>query len=603
MQAVLGVKMFGHDTGAALIYNDKVIAIAEERLNRIKYSPDIFPTLSIQYCLDAAGITESDVELVVGEKTPEQRSLEDQTKHFHEQSKGRFSHARYVTAGHHDAHAASAFFCSPFEESAILIYDGAGDEERNHLGISVVETETLYYGSGTSLSVIDKTVHVPSSALHAPYTAGIGTVYATLSRDYLNFGYYNEGKMMGLAAYGNDSFLKQFPFERWVTTHNGQLVCNGQILFSRGGMATQKDFRTLLNTLYWGVRLRILRLVGSLTSALRRKKQPHIVANPHLFEEIRIARPMRDKIDPLPETYYASVAYAAQKVFERFAIEIGNHLKAITRSKNLCVAGGCGLNIDANRNFITEVGFESIFVQPASSDCGLGLGYALWGYHMVLGKPRFWEMKNASLGRSYSQGEVDAAITVRHNEIQTYVAKDVAKEAAHLIASGKIIGWFQGGAEYGPRALGNRSILCDPRDPKMKDTLNARVKHREMWRPFATSILREKLTEWFDIDTDSPATAFMLLAALVRKEKQPQIPSLVHVDETCRMQTLTKEANGKYYDLVKAFEDETGVPMILNTSFNLGGDPIVESPKDALDTFLRTDLDYLILENKIVSKA
>lgn len=210
-------------------------------------------------------------------------------------------------------------------------------------------------------------------------------------------------------------------------------------------------------------------------------------------------------------------------------------------------------------------------------------------------------MKQASLGRRYSSAEIDEAIAARQDKIDSKISPDVAVETASLLAEGKIIGWFQGGSEYGPRALGNRSILCDARDPKMKDTLNARVKNREMWRPFATSMLAERLQDWFDLEPNV-TTAFMLLAAPIHPHKQSEVPSIVHVDGTCRMQTLTKEANGIYYDLIKAFEDKTGVPLLLNTSFNLGGDPIVETPADALDTFLRTDMDYLVLEDRIVRK-
>jgi carbamoyltransferase len=210
-------------------------------------------------------------------------------------------------------------------------------------------------------------------------------------------------------------------------------------------------------------------------------------------------------------------------------------------------------------------------------------------------------MKSASLGRVYSSREIDESIVRVQDQIVSHVSKDVADEVAELVAEGNIIGWFQGGAEYGPRALGNRSIICDARPKDMRDVLNARVKHREMWRPFAVSVLAEKLGDWFDLQPSS-TTAFMLLAGEVREEKRALVPSIVHVDNTCRMQTLTKEDNGVYYDLVKAFENKTTTPLIINTSFNLAGEPIVESPQDALDTFLRTDMDYLVLGDRVIRR-
>jgi carbamoyltransferase len=290
----------------------------------------------------------------------------------------------------------------------------------------------------------------------------------------------------------------------------------------------------------------------------------------------------------------------AQRIFERFAVQLATHLRRITGSSNLCVAGGCGLNIDANRKFFTEAGFKNVFIQPASSDSGIALGCALWGWHVIAKQPRLPEMKNASLGRSYSDKEIETALQVNSPNVVWRKVEHIATETAKILAEDKIVGWFQGGSEYGPRALGYRSILCDPRGEKTKETLNLRVKHRENWRPFAASVLFEKMSEWFDIDVPSP---FMLLMADVTKKKMGTIPAVTHVDGTCRLQSLTREGNGLYYDLVKAFDDLTGVPMVLNTSFNLAGEAIVETPEDAVRTFLATDFDTLVLGNYIVTKA
>ena len=210
-------------------------------------------------------------------------------------------------------------------------------------------------------------------------------------------------------------------------------------------------------------------------------------------------------------------------------------------------------------------------------------------------------MKSASLGKTYTHKDIDSALKERKDELEWHVSKDIVKETAKLISESNIVGWFQGGSEYGPRALGNRSILADARHPDMRDILNKRVKHREMWRPFATSMLAERLEDWFDLKPSS-TTGFMLLCGTVHEDKRKLVPSIVHVDNTCRMQTLTKEDNGIYYDLVKEFESQTGVPLVLNTSFNLGGDPIVETPHDAIATFLKTDMDYLVVGDRVIWK-
>lgn len=592
---VLGVKMTSHDTGAALISGERIIAIAEERLNRVKYSENIFPDKSIQYCLDAIGVQPSDIDLIVtdwiGDKEIEAGTLAE--RYFHEHTDSRFTKAKFVTVNHHDAHAATAFFCSPFEDAAILVYDGNGDTYINNQGVRVVETETMYRGTGTTITQISKTSHARVGR-RFPYTWGIGKLYSNLSRDYIGFGPHNEGKMMGLAAYGDNQILKEFPVDRWITNEKGQLVCNSEIDWSRGKklLAKRTSWTGLPRMAYF-----------ALKSQLIRSRATRSAANPHIFKPIRFNRGARDpKTVSLPDKYFSSVAYAAQKLFEQFAIQLGNQLRDITQSDNLCVAGGCALNIDANRNFLTEVGFKDIFVQPASSDCGIALGCALWGTHVSLKQPRFWVMKSASLGRSYSLQEVDDAIAEFDDKIVSRISSNIADEAAQIIADGNIIGWFQGGSEYGPRALGNRSILANAGNKDMRDILNKRVKHREMWRPFATSMLAERLEDWFELRPSS-TTAFMLLCAEVREDKRALVPSIVHVDNTCRMQTLTKDNNGIYYDLVKSFEKLTGTPLVINTSFNLGGEPIVESPFDAIHTFMRTDMDYLVLENRIIQKV
>ncbi len=258
---------------------------------------------------------------------------------------------------------------------------------------------------------------------------------------------------------------------------------------------------------------------------------------------------------------------------EQVAIGWGQRLRDVVDSTDLCVAGGLGLNIDANRNFIDRVGYRRLFVQPAASDTGIALGCALWGAKMIFGEECTFTMNHAFLGRSYSELEIRVALEKRAEHIAISSGIDVVGATTDLLCRGEIGAWFEGGSEYGPRALGHRSIIADPRRPEMKDILNRRVKHREIWRPFGCSILQERTADYFELTTDSP---FMLLAAQARAGIREAIPSVVHVDNTSRIQTLTQEQNGRFYHLVSNFGRRTGVPILLNTSFNVAGDPIVE---------------------------
>lgn len=598
---VLGIKILGHEPGAALISDGRIVAISEERLNRIKHSFEIFPERSIPYCLEALGVKPEEVDLVVLEQVGARWRIPIKEM-FLSHVGNRFPNARIEIINHHDAHAASAFFCSPFEEAAILVYDGAGESYRTHLGVTVIETETLYRGSGTRFFEIRKTLHLRQGKSN-PYTQGIGKLYSDITY-YLGFDKYEEGKTMGLAPYGGDSLLQALPMESWLRDENGYVLCNASPSYPPRPLAVRmrkrKDLWEAVTAARGLLRMKIRRRIRPLFFKWGGAYSRDMFAEPAIFPALRLPRPPRDpKSDGLPDDYYASVAYAVQKVLEEFAYRIGTKLKEVTGSENLCVAGGVGLNIDANKNFLDRVGFKRIFVQPAASDAGIGLGCALWGWHVALDQPRFWQMRSASLGRLYTDAEITAAIEKRKNEIDVKKSPDIAAEAARLIADGNIIGWFYGGSEYGPRALGNRSILCDARNPEMKDIVNKKVKHRELWRPFAASVLRERQREWFELEPESP---FMLLAVPVVEAKRKIVPSIVHVDGTCRIQSVTKDANRRYYDLIAAFSALTSVPLILNTSFNLAGEPIVETPEEALNCFLKTEMDYLVLEEYIISK-
>jgi len=588
---VLGIKTTSHDTGAALIANGKVVAIAEERLNRVKHSPNMFPVLAIDYCLKASGCKDGDVDLVAIDESG-LRNTEEKVRRFHEKTSNRFMRARIEIINHHDAHAASAFFCSPFNDAAILIVDGAGEKIKTSLGVVGTESETMYRGTGNTITEIHKTLHIRERARY-PYTFGVGKLYTLFTEGLANLGHYNEGKLMGLAPYGSDDLLKSFPVERFIKEHNGDIVCNARITFP--GI---EEFYAK-KKVYGAFEAAFRRVMSFLGKKFLRWGVAASFEEPAVFDEVTLPYPRRAKELKLPDKRYNDAAYLAQKVFEEGMFLWGKKIKAITNSDTLCVAGGAGLNIDANKRFLDDVGFKHLFVQPGASDTGIALGCALWAYHQILKQPRFWEMKSAALGREYTENEVSAAIKARASEINVTRSKSVADDAAALIASGKIIGWFQGGGEYGPRALGHRSILCDARDPNMKDNANNKVKHRESWRPFAASILAEKMSEWFDITHPSP---FMLLASQVHKDKQSKVPSIVHVDGTCRIQSVTPESNAKYHELLRAFEKKTGVPLVLNTSFNLAGEAIVETPDDAIRCFLSTNMDALVVHEHVITK-
>jgi carbamoyltransferase len=591
MSKVLGVKCSGHDTGAALIVEGRIVAIAEERLNRIKHSFNMFPHLSINYCLAAFALNPSDIELVVIDKVG-LRNDSSMRKGFDAETKGTFGRARVEIINHHDAHAASAYFASSFAQAAVLVYDGSGERSLNHHGVYATETETLYRGLDNRLESFQKTTHARVGEKFY-YTFGVGKLYSFLSNVYLDFGPYNQGKMMGLAPYGDLSLIQLIPEERWFTEVNGHVLCNphfsvprraGEPILGRLAECLRRFGKLLLSS--------SLRLVAHF-------QHYGLYRPPSFFTPIQLPKPARSKQDTLPDQYYASVARAGQHILEQVAIRLGKRLRGLVDSRNLCIAGGLGLNIDANRNFLEKVGFEELFVQPGASDTGIPLGCALWGYHMILGEPRFYKMQHAYLGRSYTEEEIHSALEAFDGKIIYRKSSTIAKDAATLLSEGKILGWFEGGSEYGPRSLGHRSILADARSGHTKDVLNQRVKHREKWRPFGAAILKEKLSEYFELEHESP---FMLLAAKARPGVREKVPSVIHVDNTSRIQTVTKALNGRFFELIEEFYKLTGVPMVLNTSFNIAGDPIVETPEDALRTFTHTDMDYLIIENVLIKK-
>ncbi len=550
---ILGIHAAGHDTGACLIAGKKICCISEERLSGKKHDGR-FPDASIRYVFNDAGLSDlNDVELIVVD------CIDNAAKQSIEEIKKRGYRGAVAPVRHHDAHAASAFFASPFKDAAVLVADGYGSwgkdaspGETPHylhtLQDAMIEVQSLYRGTENGITLLRRTVTTDK------YGMGIGTFYE-LATLYLGFGRLEAGKVMGLSAYGNGN--GKAPFKKGIFTD----FC-GDLLIETGN----KKFDAPEHRGYFGKKF---------------------------FAGI----PPRTSDEPLKKGH-AAIASFVQAQTEDSMLALAKYLSAMTQSPNLCLAGGVALNCLANRVILDESGFKTVYIQPASSDTGIPLGCALYGYHVLRKMPGRFFMKNAFLGRQYSKNEISRALK-NCNGIRFSCPDDALKRAGEYLAKGKIIGWFEGKSELGPRALGHRSILADPRDPKMKEKLNRHVKRRELFRPYAPSVLEENADEYFDLPVKSP---FMLLSARVKEEKKSVIPAVTHVDGTARVQTVNKMENKKFYGLIHAFYSMTGVPVLLNTSFNVNGMAIVETPEDALDCFLNTKMDILILENFLVEK-
>jgi carbamoyltransferase len=576
---ILGINAYHGNSSAAVIADGRLIAaVEEERFNRVKYAAG-FPSAAIRYCLDAAGITLREVDHIAIPRNPWARLG---TKLFYalkmpsfalERAKvmGQFVgipealakafdvspdeiRAKYHRVEHHQAHLASAFFVSPFEQAALLSADGLGDFASTMWGT----------GQGNRMHI--------DGAIAFPHSLGM---YYTAVSQYLGFRKFgDEYKVMGLAAYGEPAYLDEF---RHIVRTNGGVGF-------RLGLDYFKHHRT-----------------GPEMSWRDADKTPELGAmfSDHMAERLG---PARDPAAPVEKTHRDGAA-TLQARLEEVLFEMLRALHGRTGQKAVCLAGGVAFNCVANGKIFDKTPFEQIFVQPAAGDAGLAIGAAYFVHHQILGLPRSFVMEDAYWGPGYSQEQMRAAVLASRLqseglEILELHEKEIAKEAAKEIADGRILGWFQGRAEWGPRALGNRSIVADPRRPDMKDILNARIKHREMFRPFAPSVLAESTGEFFEKSYPSP---FMTQAYSVRPEKREVIPAPTHVDGTGRLQTVTYQANPRYWGLIREFANLTGVPVVLNTSFN-DNEPIVCRPEEAIECFRRTKMDVLVLGDMLVRK-
>ena len=557
---VLGISCHFHDAGACLIEDGRIVAAAaEERFSRKKHDGS-FPERAIRYCLEEGGIRGQDLHAVAMYEKPIQ--------HFHRilassvatfpwslgswlraippwlnrklwikkliRKELDFTGPVYFSE-HHMAHAASAFFLSPFDRAAILTMDGVGEWA----------SATISTGSGNRIEMLGQ----------MNYPHSLGFLYSAFTY-YLGFKVNSaEYKVMGLAPYGKPIYKDK--------------------IYQMIDLKDDGTFR--LDMSYFAYHYGL-----------------HMTSRK--FHDLFGEPPYERERNPTQREF--NLAASVQEVTEEIILKLVRNLHERTGEKNLCLAGGVALNCVANGRLLRESPFEDIWVQPASGDDGGAIGAAIWLYNQVFEQARDVTMDDCYLGPSFSQDEIDRYLEscgVPHHRMGR---DDLLKTTARCIDQQDVIGWFQGRMEYGPRALGSRSILADARNPENKDVVNLKIKQRESFRPFAPTVLADKCSEYFDIDRETP---YMLLVAQVREDHRV-IPSVTHVNGSARIQTINRVQNELYYDLIKEFENQTGVPVIINTSFNVRGEPIVCTPHDAFLCFMRTDMDVLVLGSSILYK-
>ena len=580
---ILGINAYHGNASAAIVCDGRLIAaVEEERFNRVKYAAG-FPVQALRYCLKEAGLTLGDVDHVAVPRNPYARLA---TKIVYALRMPSFARerakvlvkfqgipealaqafdtdpktirAQFHRIEHHQAHLASSFYCSPHEQAALLSADGLGDFASTMWGA----------GNGRSMEI--------AGAITFPHSLGLYYSAVTQYLGFLKFG--DEYKVMGLAAYGQPEQLEVF--RDIVRFEEG----------SRGnGFKLGLDYFSHHHT-------------GPDMSWAEADKTPTLG---RLFSEGMEKRlgPAR-RADQQLEQRHRNLAASLQARLEEVYLGMLRRLAERTRLKAVCLAGGVAFNCVANGKIFDATPFEQVYVQPAAGDGGLSVGAAFFVWHQKLRKPRSFVMDHAYWGPEYSREEIRSAIDAsgvaqKGCAIAELKEEELVRRAATIIADGRILGWFQGRAEWGPRALGNRSIVADPRKPEMKEILNRRIKHREIFRPFAPSILAEATGEYFEKSHPSP---FMTLAYAVRPAMRDKIPAPTHVDGTGRLQTVTRDANPRYHALISAFRDLTGVPVVLNTSFN-DNEPIVCRPEEAIDCFQRTQMDALVLGDFLITRA
>ncbi len=557
---ILGISCFYHDSSAALLVDGKIVAAAqEERWTRKKHDVS-FPENAIRYCLEEAGLNIDKVDAVGFYEKPMlkfERLLHSHLETFPKSYKVfvqalpswvteklripnilRKKHkydGKVFFVEHHMAHAASSFHASPFKEAAIFTADGVGEWTSTTMGM----------GKGTDITLM-KELQFPHS---------LGLLYSAATA-YLGFKVNNdEYKVMGLAPYGKPTYYDEFKKIIDVKQDGSYHLDMSYFTFHYGTRMFNKRFEEKFGP--------------------ERKKESAV------------------------EQKHKDIAASLQKVIEEIIFAGVNHLYEITKTKNLCLAGGVALNSVANGKLTKMTPFKNIYIPPAPSDPGAAVGAATVVYHMLLGKPRVAVMDRPDLGPGYSHAHIKAFIDGKGIVYKELAEKDLAKAVAALIWKNNVVGWFQGRMEFGERALGNRSILANPCNPKMKDILNLKVKHREQFRPFAPVVLADEAAKFFDVDIEVP---FMSFVYPVKESKRKMLPAITHVDGSGRLQTIRREANPRYYDVIKEFGKLSKVPILVNTSFNIRGEPIVMKPEHAYRCFTGTGIDYLVMDRFLIKR-
>lgn len=583
MSYILGLNAYHADSSAALIKDGKLIAAAEEeRFNRIKHWSG-FPMEAIKYCLDVEGITAEEIDYICINRNPRANlfkkieyvlrnrpSLSSLKDRLRNRSKlGNITDefcnkigvskkdlkVEFKFVEHHRAHIASGFLVSPFQESALISVDGFGD---------FLSCMTAM-GRGNNIEILN-TVSYPHS---------LGMFYLTITQ-YLGFPEYGaEYKVMGLAPYGELKYMDEM--RKIVLLQDDSTFKLGLEYFRHHDEGVDMSWENTAPTIGCAYTDKLVSLLG----------------------------PARQPGDEITQRH-KDIAASLQAMYEEAFFAMLNRLYDMTKADNLCIAGGCAMNSVANGKIFDRTPFKDIYIQSAAGDAGGAIGAAFYLWNTMLGNKRDFVMDHAYWGPEFGKAELNDELKTMSDElnkqgcemIEIEDEEKLCRQTAKEIAAGKVVGWFQGRMEWGPRALGNRSIVCDPQRADMKEILNLKIKRRESFRPFAPSILRESVKDWFETDYDVP---FMLQVYQIREEKRKEIPAVTHVNGSGRLQTITEKQNPLYYNLIKEFEKITGVPIVLNTSFN-ENEPVVCRPREALDCFVRTKMDVLVLGKWVITR-
>ena len=588
---IIGISCYFHDAAAVLIEDGVLLAAAEEERFSRKKHDFRFPVNAIRFCMNQGGFSESDIDAVIFFEKPflkferilmttvssfprtikmfnqsmrtwlfDKMWIKSQIKDFM-----KIDEKKIFFSDHHLSHAASSYFCPPFEDSAVVTFDGVGEWA----------TTTVGYGSGVNISV-DKEIRFPHS---------IGLLYSAFTA-FLGFE-VNEGeyKVMGMAPFGKPKYIDKV---REVVKQ-----------FDDGSFWLNSKYFSFHNSTNKSYTKKFEKLFGT----PRQPEQPFFTEEtgyPSYFGD-----PSTDMEKSIQNNqYYADVASSIQLVTEELILNLLRNVRKGSSSQNLCLAGGVALNSAVNGKILKEVGFKDIFIQPAAGDSGGALGAAMYLWHSEFSGSKRFVMNHAYWGADYTNQSIEESLNKSQLRYGYFINEDeLIDRVVDRILKQKVIGWFQGRFEWGPRALGNRSIIADPRRKEMKDVVNTKIKFREPFRPFAPSVLADNVHDYFDVSSSSSVMLedFMLSVIPVKESRGNEISAVNHMG-TARIQRVKEESNILYYNLIKKFFEVTGVPMLLNTSFNVRGEPIVNSPGDAINTFKKSGIDTLVLGNFIVDK-